>query len=153
VLPDLIGREIVHIGLAGADQVPGPVVELLEVVGGEVEVLAPVEAEPAHVLFDRLDVFQLLLDRVGVVKAQVAAAADLLGRAEVEADGLGMADVQIAVGLRRKAGDHGLAAAGVKIAADHLADEVPRPLLALGFDAAHSSTLLFPVKAALTHHP
>ncbi len=67
--------------------------------------LAPVEAEPAHVLLDRLDVLELLLDRVGVVEAQVAAAAELGGDPEVEADRLGVADVEIAVGLGRKAGD------------------------------------------------
>src|SRR5213075_1345223 len=55
----------------------GPVVELVEVVGGVVEMVAPVEAEPADVLLDRVDVLLLFLDRVRVVEAQVAAAADL----------------------------------------------------------------------------
>ena len=50
VLADLVGGEVVDVGLAVPDQVDGPVVELLEVVGGVVEVLAPVEAEPADVL-------------------------------------------------------------------------------------------------------
>ena len=43
------GALVVDIGLAGADQVLGPLVELLEIVGGVVEVLAPVEAQPVHV--------------------------------------------------------------------------------------------------------
>ena len=46
----------------------------------------------------------LFLGRVGVVEAQVALAAELVGEAEVQADGLGVADVQVAVGLGRKAG-------------------------------------------------
>ena len=104
----LVRRLVVDIGLAGADQVLGPVVELLEIVRGVVEVLAPVEAEPAHVALDRVDVLLLLLGRVGVVEAQVAAAAELLRDAEIEADRLGVADMQIAVRLGRKAGDHAL---------------------------------------------
>ena len=48
----------------------------------------------------------LFLARVGVVEAQVAQAAELLGDAEVQADRLGVADVQIAVRLGREAGVH-----------------------------------------------
>jgi hypothetical protein len=108
VLADLVGREVVDVGLAGLDEVDGPLVELLEVVRREVEVLAPVEAQPAHVGLDGVDVLLLLLDRVGVVEAQVAAAAELLGDAEVEADRLGVPDVEVAVGLGREARDDGL---------------------------------------------
>ena len=61
--------------------------------------LAPVPAEPADVLQDAVDELLLLLGRVGVVEAHVAAAAVLLGQPEVEAHGLGVADVEVAVGL------------------------------------------------------
>ena len=88
VLADLVGREVVDVGLAGPDEVDGPLVELLEVVGGEVEVLAPVEPQPADVGLDGVDVLLLFLHGVRVVEAQVAAAAELLGDAEVEADRL-----------------------------------------------------------------
>ncbi len=44
--------------------------------------------------------------RVGVIKAQVAAAAVGLGEAEVYADRLGMPDMQVTIGLGRKAGHH-----------------------------------------------
>ena len=43
------------------------------------------------------------LHGIGVVEAQIGLAAELRGQAEIEADGFGVADVQIAVGLRRKA--------------------------------------------------
>ena len=52
MLADLVGREVVDVGLAGLDQVDGPLVELVEVVRGEIEMLAPVEPEPAHVGLD-----------------------------------------------------------------------------------------------------
>jgi len=54
---------------------------------------APVEAEPADVLLDRVDVLNVFFDRIGVVEAQVAAAAVLERHAEIEADGFGVADV------------------------------------------------------------
>ena len=124
VLAHLGRRLVVDIGLAGADQVLGPVVQPLEIVRGVVEVLAPVEAEPAHVALDGVDVFLLFLDRIGVVEAQVAAAAELLRDAEVEADGFGVADVQIAVRLRRETGDDRFDASGVEIGLNDVADEV-----------------------------
>ena len=96
---------VVDIGLAGADQVLGPGVKPLEIIRGVIEMLAPVEAEPAHVALDGVDIFLLFLGRIGVVEAQIAVAAEFLGDAEIEADRLGVADMQIAVRLRREAGD------------------------------------------------
>ena len=124
VLPDLVGGEVVDVGLAGLDQVYGPVVELVEVVGGEVEMLAPVEAEPADVFLDRVDVLLLFLDRVGVVEAQVAAAAELLGDPEVERDRLGVAEVEVSVRLGREARHDLRNPALAHVGGDDLADEI-----------------------------
>ena len=52
-------------------------VELLEIVGGVIEVLAPVETQPADVPHDLVDVLLRFLDRVRVVEPQVARAAAL----------------------------------------------------------------------------
>ena len=124
VLADLVGGQVVDVGLAGPDEVHRPVVELLEVVGRVVEVLAPVEAEPADVGLDRVDVLLLLLDRVRVVEPQVAAAAELRGDAEVEADRLGVADVEVAVGLGREARDDASVPPAAQVGGDDVADEV-----------------------------
>ncbi len=97
---------VVHIGQAGADEVFRPAVQPLEIVGGVVKVLPPIEAEPAHVALDGVDIFLLFLGRIGVVETQMTAAAEFLGDAEIQADRLGVADMQIAVRLGRKAGDH-----------------------------------------------
>ena len=105
ILAHLIGRQAVHVGLPGRDQLLRPLVELLEIVGRVVQVLAPVEAEPPDVAHDLVGVLLRLLHRIRVVEAQVAAAAELLRDAEVDADGLGVADVQAAVRLRWKARD------------------------------------------------
>ncbi|MNQ21016.1 hypothetical protein D3C85_341160 [compost metagenome] len=124
VLPRLIGRQVADIGLAGLDQFDGPVMQLVEVVGGVALLAGPLEAQPLHVALDRVDVFLVFLGRVGVVEAQVALAAEFLGQAEVQADRLGMADMQVAVGLRREAGDDLRVLAGVQIGLDDGTKEV-----------------------------
>src|SRR5450830_456065 len=108
----------VHVGLAGPHEVDGPFVELLEVVRRIVEVLAPLEPQPADVGLDGIDVLLLFLGGVRVVEAQVAAAAELPGDTEVEADRLRVADVEVPVRLRGEAGDDGLAPALAKVGGD-----------------------------------
>ena len=124
VLADLVRGQVVDVRLAGADEVDGPVVELPEVVGGVVEVLAPVEAEPVHIRLDGIDVLLLLLGRVGVIEAQVATTAELLRDAEVQADRLGMADMQVAVGLRWEPRDDRPVTTGRHVIGDDVTDEV-----------------------------
>jgi hypothetical protein len=124
---DLVGREVVDVGLPAPDEVDRPLIELLEVVGGEVQVLAPVEPEPADVGLDGVDVLLLFLRGIGVVEAQVAATTELSGDTEVEADRLGVPDVEVAVGLGGEARDDTLDTTLGQIAGDDLADEV-RPL-------------------------
>src|SRR5829696_2897560 len=65
---------------------------------------SPIEAEPAHVALDRVDIGLLLLNRIGVVETQMATATEFLGDPEVEADRLSVTDMQIPVRLRRKPG-------------------------------------------------
>ena len=122
--PHLLLGLIVDIGLAGADQVLGPFVKLLEIVGRVIKMLAPIEAEPAHVALDGVDIFLLFLGRVGVVEAQIAMAAEFLRDAEIQADRFGVADMQIAVRLRRKTGNDRLMPADDQIGADDVADEI-----------------------------
>src|SRR4029079_6750636 len=85
---------------------------------------APVEAEPADVGLDRVEVLLLLLDRGRVVEPEVAPAAELGRDPEVQADRLGMADVEVAVGLGREAGNRGGDPSGGDVGRDDLADEV-----------------------------
>ena len=137
-LAHLIGGAVAHVCLALADQLLAPRVHLLEVVRGEVEA-GPLEPEPAHVGLDRVDILLLLLRGVGVVEAQVALAAELRGDPEVEADRLGVADVEVAVGLRREPGDDRGVLPALEVADDDLADEV---LVDCGLVARHALTPL-----------
>ncbi len=134
----LVLRLVVDIGLAGADQVFGPLVKLLEIIRRMIEMLAPIEAEPAHVGLDGVDIFLLLLGRVGVVEAQIAMAGEFLGDAEIEADRLGVADMQVAVRLRRKPGDDRLVPARGKIGAHDVADEILAGFSGWGFRNRHN---------------
>ena len=90
-----------------------------------VQMLAPVEAQPAHVPLDGVDVFLLLLHGIGIVEAKVAAAAVLDGKSEIQADRLGVAEMQIAVRLRWKARDDALNLAAGEVGLDHVANEIP----------------------------
>src|SRR5262249_12948291 len=90
----------------------------------EIEMPAPVVAEPANVFLDRVDVLLLLLDRVGVVEAQVAAPAVLLGDPEVERDRLGVTDMEVAVRLGREGGYDLRDAAVAQVGGDAVADEI-----------------------------
>ena len=93
---------------------------------------APVEAEPAHVRLDGVDIELLLLERVGVVEAQMAAPAELRRDAEIQADRLGVADMEIAVGLGRETGDDAAFPAARQVGADDVANEVARGILCRG---------------------
>ncbi|MCY1429457.1 hypothetical protein D9M71_453750 [compost metagenome] len=117
-------RKVADIGLAGLDQVDGPFMQLVEIVGGVAHLARPLEAEPAHVALDGVDVFLVFLRRVGVVEAQVAIAAEFPGQAEIQADRLGVTDMQVAVGLRRETGDDLRVLAAVQVSLDDGAQEV-----------------------------
>ena len=126
VVANLLGSEAVNVGVAVQDKLLGVLVQLLKIVGGVVEVLAPVETEPADVGQNGLDVLDILACGVGVVEAHVAPGArKLLADSEIKADGLGVADVQITVGFGRKAGDDAaIVGAGRLIVGDDAPDEV-----------------------------
>ena len=128
----LFGRLVVDIGEAAFDQMFGPFVEPVEMVRGVEQMLAPIEAEPAHVGLDGVDIELFLLERVGVVEAQVAAPAELRGDAEIQADRLGVADMEIAVRLGREAGDDRAFPAALQVGADDLADEIARAVAGRG---------------------
>src|SRR6266404_6047090 len=124
VLADLVGGEAVDVRPALLDELDGVIVELLEIVGGVEEVLPPIEAEPAHVLLNRVDVLDVLGRGIGVVEAQVADAAELAREAEVQADAFRVADVEVAVRLRREARHRARVLPGADVLGDDRANEV-----------------------------
>ena len=103
------------------------------------QMLTPVEPQPAYVALDRVDEFLLFLGRVGVVETKVAAAAEFLGHAEIQANRLGVTDVQIAVRLGWEAGDDGLHAPRIEVGLDDVANEIAAGLGRRGFGWRHRS--------------
>ena len=126
ILAHLVGGQAVNVGVAVPNQLLGVLVQLLKVVRCVVQVLVPIEAQPLDVRQYGLHVFDVLAGRVRVVKPHVAARPGiLLAHAEVQADGLGVPDVQIAIGLRRKAGHHPpVVSPGRLILGDDAANEI-----------------------------
>ena len=129
VFAHLVLAEVVHIGNALFDELDGQLVALVEVRRAE-QHLIPLEAEPADILLDGVDILRILLGGVGVVEAEVAGTAVPLGHAKVDGQRLGVADVQVAVRLRREARPYariGLArlAPGLQIRLDLFLDKVP----------------------------
>ena len=132
VLLELLRGQPAHVGQPLFDQLHGVLVHLGEVVGGVEKAVPPVEAQPVDVLLDGLHVLHVLLGGVGVVHAEIAQSAVLLGGAEVDGQGLAVADVEIAVGLGGEPGvdSHALVLPALS---DVLVDEVVDKVLAHGY--------------------
>ena len=67
-LTDLVRREVVHIRFSRLDELNGPLVELIEVVGSVVQAI-PVVAQPPNTVLDGVDILSLFLRRIGVIEA------------------------------------------------------------------------------------
>ena len=128
---DLVLALAVDVGQSLPDELLRPGVELLEVVA-RVAHLGGLEAEPLDGVQQGIGELLALGLRVGVVVAQVRGSAEVLRQAEVEADRLRVADVRVAVGLRRESRHDARVALGLDVGGHDLADEV-----VLGLGAVH----------------
>ena len=72
VFLELFGGEVADIGLAFFNEAHSIFIHRVEIVGGPIDVVAPVVTEPFDVFLDGVDIFNVFSFRVGVVKAQVA---------------------------------------------------------------------------------
>ena len=126
VRANFLGTQRVHVRESHFNEFFGRLVQLLEIVRRVRQAVSPVETEPVHVLLDGVDVFLLFLVGIGVVIPQVGTSARLGGDAEIQAYRHDVADVQIAVGLRRKPRNDFVVLAGLEVVMDDLADKVPR---------------------------
>ena len=133
LLGDGVGVLVVDVRLALAYQFLRPLVDLLEVVRGMPD-RGRGETEPGEVFQDRLAVCRFLGVGVGVVEAEVADPAEVLGDTEVHRDRLGVADVQEPVRLGREPGLHapGIGALLVVGANESVDEVVGRPGLRHG---------------------
>ena len=107
-LLELLSGQLADVCQTLLDQLNSILVVLLEVVGAVEEAVAPVEAQPVDIFLDGFDKLHVFLGGVGVVHTQIAQTVILLGSAKVDGQRLAVTNVQIAVGLGRKAGMHSL---------------------------------------------
>lgn len=136
VFAHLLRRQVVHIGIALFDQMFGPLVKLVEIVRGEIGLIAPIEAEPPDIVLDGIDKFLLFLRGVCIVEPEIAAPAEFFGDSEIQANRLGVPNVQVAIGFRWETGDDCLVPAGGQIIANLIPNEIP--CFFLNFAVAHS---------------
>ena len=124
---EFLRSQLAHIGQTFFDEQHRLAVVLLKVVAAIEETVAPVKTQPVDILLDGLHELLILLGGVGVVHAQIAETAELFRGAEIDTQGLTVADVQVAVGLRRETGvdRHPLVLApGRKILRDEIVNKV-----------------------------
>ena len=125
VFADVIGPEVIHIGLAESNELYGKIMEFFEVVRSEKDPVFPVKPQPAYILHDRIHVFHGFLGRVGVVEAQVSCSAEFGRQTKIEANRFGVTDVQVAVRFGREVGDDAaVVLAGGEVRGHDLLDEV-----------------------------
>ena len=65
--------------------------------------LTPVEAKPADIFLNGVDIFLFFLGWVGVVKAQMTLAAKVFSDTEIQTNRFGVANMQISIWFRREA--------------------------------------------------
>ena len=124
---ELLRGELADVGQPLPDELLGILIHFFKVIGGVVEPVTPVKAQPVDVLLDGVHVLRVLLGGVGVVHAQVAQAAVLFCRAEVNGQGLTMTNVEVAVGFGGEAGvdSHALVLPALgDVLVDHVVDKV-----------------------------
>ncbi|OPZ67518.1 MAG: hypothetical protein BWY82_02781 [Verrucomicrobia bacterium ADurb.Bin474] len=97
---------------------------MLIVIRGKAKTITPIEAQPADVFLDHLDIVHVLLGRIRVVHAQVAQTAIFPGHSEIEAYCLRVANVQIPVRLRWETGMDPVKPLFSKVTVNRLLDEM-----------------------------
>ena len=81
----MLRSQIAYVGITIEDEFFCPRVELVEIIASKVQII-PLKAQPPDIVLDRIDVFGVLFDRVGIVKAKVAGATKFLGQTEIQAN-------------------------------------------------------------------
>ena len=101
---EVLRRQLADISKPFLNQSHRQLIIFLKIVRAVEKAILPVKSEPADVLHDGVDKLGVLLGGIGVIHAQIALAAVLFRRAEIDDQRLAVTDVQISVRLRRKTG-------------------------------------------------
>ena len=77
------GAQVVDIGPARDDQMFGPFIKPLEIVGGVSDISIPADIQPFHISLNGIDKFLIFFGGIGVIEAQIAAPAEFRGNSEI----------------------------------------------------------------------
>ena len=124
VLLHLLAGQVVHVGLALADELLGIFIAALKIIAAVVDAAVGVGTQPVQVLQDALHVLVTLAGGVGIVKAQVEQTAVMLGDGVVDENCLGRTNVQVAVRFRRETGMHHVDLALGQVGIDNIRQKV-----------------------------
>jgi hypothetical protein len=102
--PDLLRTQVADISLSLLNEFCCIFVHPFKVVRRIILPVVPIVSEPFNIFFDRLDIFDLFLGRVGIIESQIAKAPEFLCDSKIEADGFGMSYMQVTIRFRRKPG-------------------------------------------------
>src|SRR5690625_2937472 len=77
--------------------------------------ILPFKSQPFDIFLNGMDISRLFCQRVGIIKTEVRITSVLFSQSKVQANRLSVADMQIAVGLRGKAGYKLLVFTGLQV--------------------------------------
>ena len=117
---------VIYIGKSLLYQFLCPKIELVKIVGC-ISFILPFEAKPADVFLNGIHIFSILLDRIGVVKAEIGLSAVFFCKAEVDAYAFCVAYMKISVRFRRKACHYAFTLAGCEVRFNYFLQEVQIP--------------------------
>ena len=89
-------------------------------------IICPAVNQPSGVSENRINIFDVFFNRIGIIHSDVAGPAKLMCESEIQADRFGMTDVEISVWLGRKTGVNLPVFTGLQIVGYHIANEVGR---------------------------
>src|SRR5690606_4612460 len=100
-------------------------IESFKVIGSVIFTVAPVKTKPVNIFLDGIDEFNVFLDGIGIVVAQVCLPAIVFCHAEIDAERFSMPNMKVAVGFGWKAGMNTTAkTTGTVVFVDDLADKI-----------------------------
>ena len=99
VFPNLIFVEITNVGLALFYEFNGQLIAGIKIIAAVAD-LIPFETEPADILFNCIDVFDIFLSWIGVVKAKITFSPEAFSSGKVYPQSFCVSDMKITVGFR-----------------------------------------------------
>ena len=103
ILTHLVGGEVANKGKTLFNKFQGTLINIVKIVGSIVDIV-PMITQPFYIFHNGVNIFNIFLGGIGIIKTKITTSAVLFGSTEVNADCLCVTDMQIAVRFGRKTG-------------------------------------------------